>query len=756
MKTFLLYLRRLVFGPIAASFIIACGWVWYHYPHHPRNKLIITTLIFTVAVLVLNRIFKSIYKWLIIKFQRHPFWRTDFYYFLDELFFLCSLFFLVFFSRSELLSLGIFTVVALLVYLRLDDFLGRHPVSDWRSAGRAIFILVFIIFYIDAFFQYFAYSNYILDSNIKFYNIVLFRSVAMSALWMVGFALASMLYIALSGKVRHAFLILWVTMYLFALFIGVVNVGVLYNSSLYLSPDIVAHAGGGGLRVYATTGAVLITAFLVMATIFIFVIRRFFKKHSTVDRRVWFFYDFGVIMLALVALFTVASLRSTPEAKILAAFIDTWRGAEPTATLNPVVQEKLKNFGITPDLNKFYINQHDNIYSTTTKLLPDKFIERKPNIVIVFLESFSSRLTGVYDDRFKDLTPGLSDMAATTGTTVFKKVYNASTPTITGLIAELCSLLPPTGHEEIQNEKHLQKTHLYCLPEALSENGYKSNLYITAVDKDFASKDTILESMGVQESYGVNELAKRISGAPLAWGYSDHQMFPVLYDEMKIRRLENKEPFLLMLSTVDTHPPFNMEKDEIKYGDGSNALLNSFHTTDDAFAKFWSQFKNSEFATSTIVVAIADHAVFPTAYDKKTFPDIAGKMTFYDQIFFMTYIPDSILPQVVTTSASSLDLAPTLMQILGMNGANTFEGHSIFDDRAKYPDLLGMHEFGLWIYQQFSSTSDQMDYSLPTDLDCVNEPIGVSSTAPLTLCEYKNYYEWKRLMLEQGRLWFGK
>ena len=755
MKTFLLYLRRLAFGPITASFIMAIGWMWYHYPHHPHARIIWMTLAVAATILVANKIFKEVYRWLVIKSQRHYFWRTDFYYFLDELFFLCSLYFTVFFSRSELLSLGIFAVISLLVFIRLDDFLGRHPNGDWRTAGRAIFILGCVIFLVDAFFQYFSYTNYILDPNIKFYNIVLFRAVAMSALWMAGFSLASMLYVSISGRIRHAFLIFWLAVYIFALFVGVANVGVLYQSSLYLSPEVVAHAGGGGMKVYLLTSAILIAAFLVVSTIFIFVIGHFVNRHKNIDRRIWYFFDFGIILLAVAVLFTVASLRSTPEAKILASFVDEWRGANHSVTLNPIVQTKLQKFGVTPNLNEFYINKRDSIYSTTTKLLPDKFADKKPNIVIVFLESFSTRLTSVYSSDFPGLTPGLEAMASATNTTIYHNVYNGSTPTITGLLAELCSFLPPTGHNEIQNEKHLQKHHLYCLPEALTNNGYKSNLYITAVEKEFANKDSILGSMGVKESWGTYELSKRIFGAPLAWGYSDHQMFPELYNEMKVKRAESEEPFLLMLSTVDTHPPFNLAKDTVSYGDGKNDLLNSIHTTDDAFAKFWKEFITSEFSADTIVVAIADHAVFPTAYDKQTFPAIVGKLTFYDELAFMTYIPDNILPKEINTLASSLDLAPTLLQILGVNGANTFEGRSIFDDRENYPNLLGMHEFGLWINQTTGTSSRKVDYSPPMDLNCVNEKIGVDALAPLTLCEYKNYYEWKRLMLEEGRLWYA-
>ena len=87
--------------------------------------------------------------------------------------------------------------------------------------------------------------------------------------------------------------------------------------------------------------------------------------------------------------------------------------------------------------------------------------------------------------------------------------------------------LPPTGHDEIEGQKRLQRHRLLCLPDVLKKDGgYKYAAYITAVEKNYANKGTIFASMGVDDVFGTEELAQRISGEPLAWGYSDHQMFP--------------------------------------------------------------------------------------------------------------------------------------------------------------------------------------------------------------------------------------
>ncbi|MCX6782259.1 MAG: sulfatase-like hydrolase/transferase [Candidatus Magasanikbacteria bacterium] len=740
---------------LAAAFFITAGWQWYHFPLRPHTRFVIVSIGVWVAVFVGLRLIRWVYRYLVNRFERHPFWRDEFFIFLDELFLLASLYFLVFFSRNELISLIYFSIISVLLYSRLDAYLARHPAEGWRKAGRAFFILSAFIFLINAVLQYFAFSHYILDSNIKYYNIVLFRSVAIAAFWLCGFAFASLLYMFFESKVRFLFLYFWIAFFLFSILVGAANVGVLYHTGLYLNPVVMEHAGNGGEMVFLSTTIFLIVLYMLVSSIFLLIVIRFVKTHRFSGVRQWYYYDIALIALSLIAFFTIASLRNTPEALIIKSFYDNWRGADPRAELNPVVQKKLERFGIFHDTTDFYINNHDVVYQSDKKLLPGKFAGQRPNIVVVFLESFSARLTGPYNPDMKNVTPGLNAMAEDKNTTVFRNVFNPSTPTVTGLISELCSILPPTGHNEIEQDKHLQSVYLYCLPEALKKNGYLSNLYITAIDKDFANKDSILASMGVEETWGTDELSHRISGEPLSWGYSDHQMFPVLFDEMKNKEAKKEEPFLLMLSTVDTHPPFDLVKDAVPYGDGKNLLLNTFHTTDDAFRIFWEKFKASEFASDTIVIAIADHAVFPTAYEKRFFPDVAGKMTFYDEILFQMYIPETILPKEVSTMSSAMDFAPTVMQVLGINGPNSFEGHSIFDDREKYPNMLGMHEFGLWINQETGSSSRQIDYSPPVDIDCRNIAIGTNVDAPLTLCEYLNYFRWKRLMFEQGRLWFS-
>ena len=740
----------------AGCFFIVAGWNWYHLAHRPAARFIIRSALMFAVLYVTYRIASYFLAWLIKRFNRHPFWQREFVAALDTLFLIGSLWFLVFFSRNEIVSLLYTGLVLVLFYVVAERFLRRHPAAEpWLAVNRRMFALAGFIFSVQAVLQYAAFYYYILDASHRFFNIVVFRSIAMTSFWLLGFALGSVLFFKFASPWRYVAVGLWSLLSIAALVLWSVNIGFLYFSGLYFSPVAIDHFHGSEGVAFNNVSYILAALLVAVLILYAIVLRDFIRAHALAPQRYWYFYQAVVAVFALGALLGLSSFKNSPERVIVKSFVDRYiRGVSHTVSLSPALQEKLaRNFGLEYDLNRFAVSHHDTVFSTSTlALLPPRLKQNKPNIVILFLESFSARLSDVYNPAFPGITLGLKKMADNPHTTVIQNYYNSSTPTITGLISQLCSFLPPTGHEEIQNGRNLQRQYLLCLPDILRKRGgYGYAAYVTAVQKDFANKDTIFESMGTDEVFGTDELKKYISGPPLSWGYSDHQMFPFMWEQMRLQS-KNKDPFLLMLSTVDTHPPFNLAKDMVRYGNGKNNLLNSVRTTDDAFNIFWDQFIASDFANNTIVVAVADHAVFPAAFTKETFPAEAGKLNYYDQTFFQIYIPDSVLPKQVNLFSSGLDFTPTLLHILGINSPNSFEGHSLFDDRARFPNVLGMHELGLYINQQEAGGKRSVSYDVPGSLECGSAG-AVSSTQPLSLCEFLNFYRWKRQMLEEGRLW---
>lgn len=737
---------------LIAAFIISAGWSWYHFLKRPHWKFVTKATVLMLLVFIGYQIIKKIFKYWVEKSARHPYWSHEFYQKIDRLFLFFSFTFLVYFIRQEIGSILYSIFILSIFFWQTQKTLALHPAATiWKKINRLYFTFFLFVFFISLLAQYWAYRYAAMDPNVKFYNIVVFRAWSIAMFWLLLYSLSDLIYWHLKKIPAIIVKSAWILAFSFFLILWSVNAGTLFFSGLNLSPIILEHARGSAGVVFNSISALLLLALIIILTIFALIKKQIISAHRQIHKKYWGYYNLAVLLMATASLVIFSSFKSTPEYTIFKNFYNYLTDNDQAIELNPIVQKKLERFGIKYNLNDFYLNHHTEAFpATSTILLPPTFKNNRPNILIVFLESYSARLSEIYNPNMQSVTPGFDKMSKDPNTTIFYKYFNASTPTVTGLLSQLCSFLPPTGHEEISNGKSIRHHYLRCLPKILHNNGYQYSAYITAVEKDFANKGTIITDMGTQNFFGTDELKKYIDGEPLSWGYSDHQLFPATW---KLMNEQAKQPFLMMLSTVDTHTPFTIAKDMVKYRDGKNNLLNSAHTTDDAFLKFWDQFSQSPFYDNTIVITVADHALFPASYTKDYFPDVSGKLSFYDENLFMIYIPKNILPKKIDRYASSIDFAPSILNLLNINSPNAFDGHSIFTDRQNFPNLLGMHEFGLYINQLDQTGQRMVNYAMPNSLDCSKYQYDSDTTKPLTLCEFLNYYQWKKNIFNNGRFW---
>lgn len=756
--------QRLIYS-LLGSFVLAAGLGFYFAPHHPRIKFVIYCniywLLFFAAFWIFSLIIRSALK------KRHKYWTEYFYQKLPEFFFFISLPFLAFLGRTEIMSLIIALIFFVILFFRAQKYLQTHPLAkDWQTTNKNIFLLGGFFFVLFSCLQYLAHKYYILDSDTLFHVVALLRAAAISAIWLVGFVWSQAFYHGQNGYKRYLLLIFWIACFTAAIIFWIINLGIVFGSGILLTPTVMEHASGALKVMFGRTTIISIVVALICMVLFGYLLRRSIKMHANFSYRPWFAFGYVLLGMSTLIILTVAPIKNTPEAQVIYSFYDYYFGKNETIEIDREILQKLSgNFGLTYNPNEFYVNRREKAFNTPSNLLPPKFQKQKPNIMIVFFESLSSSLTDVYTDTWQSgpaspaqqggLTPNLKSFSENKDTTIFKNYYNASTPTVTGLLSELCSFLPPTGHREINDTGRLSKFFLRCLPNILrEEGGYKKATYITAVEKDFANKGVMFKNIGVDEFYGTDELYEFIPGEPMGWGWTDHQMVSALP-----RFLENSpEPFLTMFSTVDSHHPYTTAQDIINFRDGKSVVLNTYHTTDNAFGIFWKWFQESRFYNNTILIVVADHAIFPASLhnvpEYKNVPKYET-MSFYDETAFLMYVPGNILPKKVDVYSSGLDFTPTLLHLLNINAPNAFEGHSIFEDRKKYPNLLGMHEFGLYINQE-TRKGREITFDLPINLQqsCGDSPTN-TSTPELTLCEFEQFYKWKRNMLEEGRLWIN-
>src|SRR3989338_1135362 len=230
---------------LAGSFIITAGWNWYHLPHRPHNRFILISLVTWLVIFIGYRVATICYGYAIKRLRVHPFWQEEFRKFLDPLFFQFSFIFLLFFFRNELWSLLYISAVFLFLFWRLQRYLSHHPAAhNWLVINRTVFLFSYFIFVVQALLQYLSYTYYILDANVRFFNIVFFRAWEMAMFWMLGFVVASFFLVYVRSWVRYILAGVWAFLFASILLFWTINIGILYYSGLHFSPSALAHFRG--------------------------------------------------------------------------------------------------------------------------------------------------------------------------------------------------------------------------------------------------------------------------------------------------------------------------------------------------------------------------------------------------------------------------------------------------------------------------------------------------------------------------------
>ncbi len=413
--------------------------------------------------------------------------------------------------------------------------------------------------------------------------------------------------------------------------------------------------------------------------------------------------------------------------------------------LPPILAKKLQSFGLQIDEKARLPFKKEKVFS---KPHPFKKIkEGKPNFIILYFESLPADLMNVYGHPLPKLTPYFDEMSQISY--VVEDFFNSSTPTFNGILSSLCSVYP-TMHGLSDRKAIPNLPKLMCFPSIMGERGWDT-VFIREISKKYASMDRMLSHIGFSTVLDMHDIQKLLKEKHKHWwGYSDHQNFRFLVE--KLKRKDFKEPFMVSLTTVDTHVPFRLPSDGKAYKKNANKVINTVYNADHAFGVFWKYFKESPYFENTILMVMADHTLFPgKEHANARSQNIT--MRYYDRIPLIIYNPFHEMVGRKKVMSGQVDLLPSLLHLLDINVANSFEGQSIFEDRSKYTNLLGVHEFHLNINQLIKGKRVEDNFLLnhvmnQCDLDQVDH-----SQPHLTRCEYYMFYRWKMALRQQNRLW---
>lgn len=216
------------------------------------------------------------------------------------------------------------------------------------------------------------------------------------------------------------------------------------------------------------------------------------------------------------------------------------------------------------------------------------------------------------------------------------------------------------------------------LPNVLKSEGYSTNVF-HSYQPSFWNRYLMYEQLGIDEFYseGKFEEAEKIG-----WSLNDKDMLNQALTEM----IEMDSPFYSHIITLSSHHPFEIpEKYHELNVEGYTSYdsrhfrnyLHSIHYVDQAIESFVEGLKRNDLWDDTVLLIYGDHSTGLSADDSAfiKFTGADDKFSYFEankNIPLIMHIPGEDAPQQFNYVGSQIDLAPTLVDILGISPENRF------------------------------------------------------------------------------------
>ena len=308
-------------------------------------------------------------------------------------------------------------------------------------------------------------------------------------------------------------------------------------------------------------------------------------------------------------------------------------------------------------------------------------IDLKPwNVVVLMLESHRAINVGHLKAHggIEDSTPFLDALAQREDARVFTRHHINGVPTIASFFNLQCSTYSKSkGHAATDNTR----TRMECLPKLLNRLGYQGRFF-TASAPDWDNQTYWLQRW-YSEGYAFDRSRQ-----------TDRSFFKHMGAWMR-DHMSERQPFFVGAITKSNHFPFNAIEDMTKEERAQTPrnIGTTMRYTDSALKTYFETVATAPWFSRTLFVITADHGF---NWGEKGFYKLGDPMhrpSSWLPLVIVGAHPELMkLPKVNQFLTSHVDLAPTILDLLGIRTANTFVGHSVLDSSyQKAPYVLMGH-----------------------------------------------------------------
>jgi phosphoglycerol transferase MdoB-like AlkP superfamily enzyme len=281
------------------------------------------------------------------------------------------------------------------------------------------------------------------------------------------------------------------------------------------------------------------------------------------------------------------------------------------------------------------------------------------NLIIVLEESlgagFVERLGGI------NATPQLEALADQG--IWFEHLYATGTRSVRGIEAVIAGF-PPTPALSVLKLPKSQRD-FATLASVLRGAGYH-NEFVYGGESHFDNMRGFFLNNGFQSVTDRHDFSEpKFVGS---WGASDEDLFAMA--EQRLTKLnEDGERFFMLVFSSSNHMPFEFPDGRIELIDAEKQTVNNaVKYADYALGKFVTQVRASRYWDNTVMMIVADH-------DTRVYGDELVPVRKFQ-------IPGLILgngiePRKIDSIASQIDLAPTLLSLIGVDATHPFPGRDL-------------------------------------------------------------------------------
>ncbi|MFA4852231.1 MAG: sulfatase-like hydrolase/transferase [Bacteroidales bacterium] len=370
----------------------------------------------------------------------------------------------------------------------------------------------------------------------------------------------------------------------------------------------------------------------------------------------------------------------------------------------------MKTFGKSGVKNVEYFDNKtlDKIYSPVHLYLKKDHPQKKNNVIVIVLESFSKEYIGelnknLDDGRYKGYTPFLDSLIRES--LVFTNAYSNGKRSIESIPAILA------GIPSLMNDAYITSMYsgnnINSLATTLNENGYTSAFFHGGTNGTMGF-DNFSKLAGFDRYYGRSEYnnEKDFDGK---WGIYDEEFLQYAADKLD----QTTQPFIAAIFTLSSHHPYKIpDKYLSKFPKGKRTIHQSIMYTDFALKKFFQKISQKPWFDSTLFVITADHT------SESLYPQYQTRSGMY-AVPILFYQHNSNLKGENKMIVQQTDIMPSILDYLNFNKKFIAFGESVFDTSALHFAINYVNETYQLIYKNyaliFDGTSGISFYNIEKD-----------------------------------------